>query len=91
MKKQTDLTPIYANKKKCTMPARHLSNNKNKHYIYTEEDLGEGILDEGVSWPYTAGEKDNTRQKANAIGHAVDVPGNKTCSCLLYTSDAADE
>lgn len=67
MKKQTDLTTINASKKKFTMPAGHLSNNKNKHYIYTEEDLGEGILNEGVSLLYSTSEKENMSQAGKVL------------------------
>ena len=36
------------------MHTSHLSNSKFKKYIYTEEDLGEGLLDAGVSYPCQA-------------------------------------
>lgn len=41
----------------------HISVPKNPRYIYTEEDLGEGILDVGVSSYYTIGKQDNIHTK----------------------------
>ena len=32
---------------------------KSQKYIYTEQDLGEGLLDEGVNYSYTADNKFN--------------------------------
>ena len=34
------------------MNSNQTSKIKSKKYIYTEQDLGEGLLDEGVSYPY---------------------------------------
>lgn len=33
-------------------------------YIYTEEDLGEGILDVGINSPYTSGKRGNHTHQA---------------------------
>jgi hypothetical protein len=78
MKKQVALTTIKAQNKNGTKPARHLSNTKCQRYIYTEADLGEGILDEGVSQSYSTNQKYNTLQGANAIVYTMEAIGNKT-------------
>lgn len=49
MRKQTttNAVAVYANQFKGTR--KNLPVKKNPRYIYTEEDLGEGILDAGIS------------------------------------------
>lgn len=48
MKKKPSLFSTKSNKKNSTMTNNNLSAINNGLYIYTEADLGEGILDEGV-------------------------------------------
>lgn len=54
MKKQTanKFTISYKSEKLYTKSSRQGQGNNNKKHIYTEEDLGEGILDVGVSLLY---------------------------------------
>ena len=47
-------TNIKKQQKNVTMHTSQLSNSKFKKYIYTEEDLGEGLLDAGVPNPSQA-------------------------------------
>ena len=42
------------------------TNNKSKKYIYTEEDLGEGLLDEGVTFPYELDSMADVKSKKRA-------------------------
>ena len=55
MRKQTtnDFSAINANQNQFKENRKNLSVKKNPRYIYTEEDLGEGILDAGVNSTYT--------------------------------------
>ena len=77
MKKQTDLIIKSTNKKNDIMLTKQSSTKKQKQYIYTEADLGEGILDAGVSVKYLTGKKDNGVKKANAAIYSMDMPQNK--------------
>jgi hypothetical protein len=38
---------------------KHIPVKKNPRYIYTEEDLGEGILEAGINMPYISNRKDS--------------------------------
>ncbi len=38
---------------------KHIPVKKNPRYIYTEEDLGEGILEAGIKMPYIVTRQDN--------------------------------
>ena len=42
---------------------KNLAIKKNPRYIYTEEDLGEGILDVGLSSYYSTDQQDNIHTK----------------------------
>jgi len=61
MRKQTinDISAINADQNQFKEVRRDLSVKKNPRYIYTEEDLGEGILDVGVNTSYTADREGN--------------------------------
>ena len=54
------ITNINTKQKKGTMRTSQLSISKLKKYVYTEEDLGEGLLDAGVSYPYQVSNIENT-------------------------------
>ena len=53
MRKQTNNNFAAVNVNQFKADIKNVSNKKNPRYIYTEEDLGEGILDVGVSSYYT--------------------------------------
>jgi len=61
MRKQTinDISAINADQNQFKEGRRDISVKKNPRYIYTEEDLGEGILDVGVNTSSTADRKGN--------------------------------
>ena len=61
MRKQTssDFTGINANQNQFKEIRKNLAGKKNPRYIYTEEDLGEGLLDAGVTSPYLTDQQDN--------------------------------
>lgn len=59
MKKKLNLFSAKSNKKGSTMTHSNLHGNKKDIYIYTEADLGEGILDEGVDPSYYASTIEN--------------------------------
>ncbi len=59
------------------MSHKYSSSKKNKQYIYTEADLGEGILEEGVSVEYTILQKVSNRYKSVADAHMLDSLQNK--------------
>lgn len=60
MRKQAtgDFTAINANQNQFKESRKNLPVINNPRYIYTEEDLGEGILDVGVISPYSTGRLD---------------------------------
>ena len=60
MKKKLSLLSTKSNKKNSTMTSSNLPDNKKNIYIYTEADLGEGILDEGVDPSYYTCARENT-------------------------------
>jgi hypothetical protein len=61
MRKQTssDFTGINANQNQFKEIRKNLAGKKNPRYIYTEEDLGEGLLDAGITSPYLTDQQDN--------------------------------
>ena len=59
MKKKSSLFSLKSNKKSSTMTNNNLPGKKNDIYVYTEADLGEGILDEGVDPSYYATANEN--------------------------------
>ena len=59
MKKKSSLFSSKSNKKSTTMTNSNLPGKKNHIYVYTEADLGEGILDEGVNPSYYASVNEN--------------------------------
>ena len=61
MRKQTssDFTGINANQNQFKEIRKNLAGKKNPRYIYTEEDLGEGLLEAGVTSPYLTDQQDN--------------------------------
>jgi hypothetical protein len=63
MRKQP--TPNYAaiNANQFKETRKNLPVKKNPRYIYTEEDLGEGILDVGISPYYSPDQQDNLNTK----------------------------
>ncbi len=77
MKKQTDLIIKSINKKNDIMLTKQLASKKQKQYIYTEADLGEGILDIGVSMKYLTVKKDNRVKKANGTIYPMTILQNK--------------
>jgi hypothetical protein len=63
MKKQ--VKPFNHLKTKHTMPVKNLT-KKSSSYVYTEADLGEGLLHAGVSQLYWLGKQVNKKIKAMA-------------------------
>ena len=61
MRKQTtnNYSAISANQNQLRDGRKNISAKKNPRYIYTEEDLGEGILDAGISSYYSTEQQDN--------------------------------
>ena len=61
MRKQTtnNYSAISANQNQLRDGRKNVSAKKNPRYIYTEEDLGEGILDVGISSYYMRDQQDN--------------------------------
>jgi hypothetical protein len=59
MRKQTinDFSAINADQNQFKEGRRDISFKKNPRYIYTEEDLGEGILDAGVNPTYSVNQR----------------------------------
>ena len=66
MRKQTT-TPnfgaINANQTQFKEGNKNVAVKKNPRYIYTEEDLGEGILDAGISSYYSTEQQNNLSTK----------------------------
>ena len=60
MIKQTsnDFTAINASQNQFKESRKNMSAKKNPRYIYTEEDLGEGLLDAGVISSYINDQQD---------------------------------
>ena len=58
MKKNAVFFTVKSNKKKTMINSKQASKKKN-NYIYTEADLGEGILDEGVNPAYYTAHNEN--------------------------------
>ena len=60
MIKQTssDFTAINANQNQFKESRKNMSVKKNPRYIYTEEDLGEGLLDAGIISPFENNQQD---------------------------------
>lgn len=59
------------------MSRKYLASKKNKQYIYTEADLGEGILDEGVTVQYASLQKISNVNKSNADVYVMNSLPNK--------------
>ena len=59
MKKKNTIT----DKKQFAMRNNKSTDKKSKKYIYTEADLGEGLLDAGVTYPYDSREVILNRQE----------------------------
>ena len=60
MRKQTsnDFTGINANQNQFKESRKNLVAKKNPRYIYTEEDLGEGLLEAGMTSSYINDQQD---------------------------------
>ena len=60
MIKQTssDFTAINANQNQFKESRKNMSVKKNPRYIYTEDDLGEGLLDAGIISPFENDQQD---------------------------------
>lgn len=61
------------------MLTKHLSPKKNNQYIYTEADLGEGLLDEGVR----VRNVNNTKGKNGNI-YTANMNKNKNTTTSLF-------
>ena len=59
MKKKISILSTKSNNKSSTMTNRNIPGKTKGIYIYTEADLGEGILDEGVDPSYYASGNEN--------------------------------
>ena len=59
------------------MSHKYSTSKKSKQYIYTEADLGEGILDEGVTVQYASLQKVSNVDKSNADAYMLDSLPNK--------------
>jgi hypothetical protein len=59
MRKQTTPNYVAINANQFKETRKNLPVKKNPRYIYTEEDLGEGILDAGISSYYSTDQQDN--------------------------------
>ncbi len=71
-------TNINTQKKNVTMRTSQLTISKFKKYIYTEADLGEGLLDAGVSYPYSISNIENNLQEH--IDRRYELIGNNTAA-----------
>ena len=60
MRKQTsnDFTGINANQNQFKESRKNLAAKKNPRYIYSEEDLGEGLLEAGITSSYINNQQD---------------------------------
>lgn len=60
MRKQTsnDFTAFNANQNQFKESRKNMSIKKNPRYIYTEDDLGEGLLDAGIISPFENDQQD---------------------------------
>ena len=65
MRKQTttDFTVINDNQNQFKEGNKNVAVKKNPRYIYTEEDLGEGILDADISSYYSTDQQHNLNTK----------------------------
>ena len=65
MRKQTttDFTSNNANQNQFKESNKNVATKENPRYIYTEEDLGEGILDVGISSYYLTEQQKNLNTK----------------------------
>ena len=65
MRKQTttDFASINANQNQFKVSNKNIATKENPRYIYTEEDLGEGILDVGISAYYLTEQQKNLNTK----------------------------
>jgi len=59
MRKQTTNNFTAGNSTQFKAGIKSISPKKNPRYIYTEEDLGEGILDVGISSYHATDQQDN--------------------------------
>lgn len=50
MKKPSGILTKTTNERKVMITTNHPTTKKSKQYIYTEADLGEGLLHEGIIW-----------------------------------------
>jgi hypothetical protein len=73
MKKQVNAIHNY--KIKNTMPVKN-SATKGNPYVYTEADLGEGLLHAGVSHLYWIGKEVNEKINAIAVSSKLIRPNN---------------
>ena len=69
LKKKDILSMLKINRKKVRQFAR-----KQVQYIYTEADLGEGLLDAGVELPYQIILRDRKFQLFKSIADTMDMP-----------------
>jgi len=69
LKKKDILSILKINQKKVTQFAK-----KQVQYIYTEADLGEGLLDAGVELPYQIILRNRKFQLVKSIADAMDMP-----------------
>lgn len=63
MRKQITNNYVAINANQFKESRKNLAIKKNPRYIYTEEDLGEGILDVGLSSYYSTDQQDNIHTK----------------------------
>lgn len=63
MRKQTTANYVAIDANQFKESRKNLAVKKNPRYIYTEEDLGEGILDAGISSYYSTEQQDNLNTK----------------------------
>lgn len=63
MRKQTTTNYVAINANQFKETRKTLPVKKNPRYIYTEEDLGEGLLDAGIPSYYSIEQQDNLHTK----------------------------
>jgi len=69
LKKKDILAILKIHKRRITKFA-----TKKVQYIYTEADLGEGLLDEGVELPFKVTLRERKFQLVKSIADAMDMP-----------------
>lgn len=87
LKKKAILAILKINKKKGNKPNFSLLSNIRQQYIYTEADLGEGLLDEGIEVPYKTPKRENKFQIRSSVADAMDMPLYRTRSMEVPNVD----